>query len=50
MNRKSIWIVATITLTLAVVSGVALSALDKYKLKLPNGLAFSDFKGYGAGS
>jgi cytochrome P460 len=47
MNRKSMWIVATTTLALAVVSGVALSALDKYTLKLPNGLAFSDFKGYG---
>jgi hypothetical protein len=29
------------------VSGVALSGQDKYTLKLPDGLAFSDFKGYG---
>jgi hypothetical protein len=46
MNRKNMWIVATATLALAVVSGVALSALDKYTLKLPNGLALSDWKGY----
>jgi hypothetical protein len=35
------------SMMLAVVSGVALSVQDKYTLKLPNGLAFSDFKGYG---
>jgi len=46
MNRKSMWVVATIVLALAVVSGVAVSGQDKYTLKLPNGLAFSDFKGY----
>jgi hypothetical protein len=46
MNRNSMWVVATIVLALAVVSGVAVSGQDKYTLKLPNGLAFSDFKGY----
>jgi len=46
MSRKSRWIVASMTFALAVVSGVALSALDKYTLKLPNGIPFSDFKGY----
>jgi hypothetical protein len=45
MNCKSIRVVATTML--AVASGVALSAQDRYTLKLPNGLAFSDFKGYG---
>src|ERR1700719_48519 len=44
MNRKSMWIVAT--MMLAIVSGVAVSGQDKYTLKLPNGLPFSDFKGY----
>ena len=33
-------------LVLAVVSGVAISAQDKYTLRLQDGLAFSDFKGY----
>lgn len=39
-------IVATMVLVLAVVSGVAISAQDKYTLKLPDGVAFSDWKGY----
>jgi hypothetical protein len=44
MNGKGI--VITMVLVLAVVSGVAVSAQDKYTLKLSNGLAFSDWKGY----
>jgi hypothetical protein len=47
MNRKGIWIVAAAMLALAIVSGVAVSAQDKYTLKLPGGVAFSDFRGYG---
>jgi hypothetical protein len=31
---------------LAVLGGMALSAQDKYTLQVPNGLAFSDFRGY----
>ena len=46
MNSKSMLIVAAGLLALAVLSGVAISAQDKYTLKLPNGLAFSDWKGY----
>ena len=38
--------VATTVLLLAVATGVAISAQDKYTLKLPDGIAFSDFKGY----
>jgi Cytochrome P460 len=30
----------------AVVGGWAMSAQDKYTLKVPNGLAFSEFRGY----
>ena len=44
MNGKGM--VITMVLVLAVVSGVAVSAQDKYTLKLSNGLAFSDWKGY----
>jgi len=33
---------------LAVLSGWAISAQDKYRLKVPNGLAFSEFRGYEA--
>ena len=33
----------------AVAIGSAMSAQDKYTLKVPNGLAFSEFRGYEAG-
>jgi len=46
MNRKSKWIVGTLLLALAVVSGVAGSKQDKYTLQLPGGVALSDFRGY----
>ena len=32
--------------SLAVVSGIALAAQDKYTLQVPGGLAFSEFRGY----
>ena len=31
---------------LAIVSGVAIASQDKYTVKVPNGLSFSDFRGY----
>ncbi len=37
---------SAITLALAVVGGFALAAQDRDTLKIPDGLAFSDFKGY----
>jgi hypothetical protein len=46
MNRQSILIVSATALVLAVVSGMAISAQDKYTVKLPDGVAFSDFRGY----
>ena len=46
MNSKSLLMVATTVLVLAVASGVAISAQDKYAVKLVNGLPFSDWKGY----
>ena len=33
-------------IVLAVTGGTAISAEDKYALQLPNGIAFSEFKGY----
>jgi len=35
-----------ITGLLAVLGGIAFAAQDRYTLKVPNGLAFADFKGY----
>ena len=38
--------VATIACVLAIVSGTALPAPDKYTVKVPDGLALSEVKGY----
>ena len=47
MTRISFWLMAIIAVVLAIlVGGTAMSAQDKYSLKVPGGLAFSDFKGY----
>src|SRR5215467_4850576 len=45
MNRKSVWTIA-IGVWLALLYGFASSAQDKYSLRVPGGLAFSDFRGY----
>jgi hypothetical protein len=47
MKRKGMWVVATLMLALAVVCGAAVSEQDRYTLKLPGGVSFSEFKGYG---
>src|SRR5262245_38920342 len=46
MKIKGILIVVPIAAALAVLSGKALTAQDKYTVKVPDGLAFKDFKGY----
>ncbi len=47
MKHTSILITVSIAVSLAIISGIALSAIqDKYTVKVPNGLGFSDFKGY----
>jgi hypothetical protein len=38
--------VAAFGVALAVLGGMAIAAQDKYTLQVPNGLAFSDFRGY----
>ena len=37
---------ATVALLLAIFGGRAMSAQDKYTLQVPNGLAFSEFRGF----
>ena len=45
--RKGTLIGFSISLSIAVLAaGVEISAQDKYSVKVPNGLAFSEFKGY----
>jgi hypothetical protein len=46
MKTKNRLRIATLAAVLAVVGGLAWSAQDKYSLRVPNGLAFSEFKGY----
>jgi cytochrome P460 len=47
MNRKRMLTIGVTTIWLALLGGLALSATqDKYSLKVPGGLAFSEFKGY----
>ena len=48
MKSKHMLTIAVITVVLAVLGGVAISAQDKYTVKVPGGLAFSEFKGYEA--
>jgi Cytochrome P460 len=45
MNRTNMFSIA-IALWIAALGGLATSAQDKYTVKVPGGLAFSEFKGY----
>ena len=45
--KKSTQISLSISVSIAVLAvGVAISAQDKYTVQVPNGLAFSEFRGY----
>src|ERR1700683_796454 len=46
MKRKSKLTIAIATALLAVLGGAAVYAQEKYSLKSPGGIAFSDFRGY----
>jgi hypothetical protein len=46
MNRKSMLTIGIATVWLAVLGVRTFSAQDKYTVKVPGGLAFSEFKGY----
>jgi len=46
MKNKGILTITMITGVLATVTGWAFTAQDKYTLKVPGGLAFSEFRGY----
>src|SRR5580692_1708798 len=48
MKRKRMLTTPIITGVLAFVGGSAMAAQDKYTLKVPNGLSFSEFRGYEA--
>ena len=46
MNRKRMLTMGTMMVVLAVMAGVTAAAQDKYSVKVPGGLAFSEFRGY----
>ena len=46
MTRIPSWLLLVIPGALAVLSGAAISAPDKYTVQVPGGLAFSEFRGY----
>ena len=48
MNRKRMLMIGITTVWLAVLGAMAISAQDKYNVKVPGGLAFSEFRGYEA--
>jgi len=46
MKKILSFVIVIIALVLGVLGGRAIPAQDKYTLKVPNGLAFSEFRGY----
>ncbi len=46
MKRKSMLTMGIAMVWLVALGGVAISAQDKYTVKVPGGLAFSEFRGY----
>ena len=48
MKRKSIRVSVFVGVFLSVLVALALDAQDKYTVKVPGGLAFSEFRGYEA--
>src|ERR1700752_3679124 len=45
-DRKRKPTIAVAAVAIAILGGAAISAQDKYSLKVPGGLAFSEFRGY----
>ena len=48
MKSQRMWTIAIVTTLVSALGGSAASAQDKYTLKVPGGLAFSEFRGYEA--
>jgi hypothetical protein len=46
LGNKNLTAMAIVVASLAAAGGIALAAQDRSTLKVPNGLAFSEFKGY----
>jgi hypothetical protein len=46
MKKTQITAISALAVILALLGGMALAQQDKYTVKVPNGLAFSEFRGY----
>ena len=46
LKNTSLLALVTIAAMPAILAGLALAAQDKYMLQIPNGLSWSDFRGY----
>ena len=46
MKKVTLTVIVNIAVAVAVLGGSAISAQDKYALRVPGGLAFSEFRGY----
>jgi hypothetical protein len=46
MKRTPFPAIVIIAVLFAVLGGMALAAQDRFTVKVPNGIAFSDFRGY----
>ena len=46
MKSKRMRTIAIVTALVSALGGSAMSAQDKYTVKVPGGLAFSEFRGY----
>lgn len=46
MNRRNVLTIVLATVWLGVLLGLTVRAQDKYAVRVPGGLAFSDFRGY----
>ncbi|WP_423414474.1 cytochrome P460 family protein [Hyphomicrobium sp. B1] len=46
MRRNLYWMMAIVPAVCAALGGAAISAQDKYTVRVPGGLSFSEFKGY----
>jgi hypothetical protein len=46
MLRVPLWVLVTVPCILAVSVGAAISGQDRYTVQVPDGLAFSEFRGY----
>jgi len=48
MKRKSIEVIVFVGVVLSILVALAMAAQDKYTVRVPNGLSFSEFRGYEA--